>query len=52
LVKKFNGFYQNNSILKAEDSNIVAFRLLISKNVGDVIKHAMNCLGIQVPKRM
>ena len=52
LVKKYNGFYHNNSILKAEDDNTVAFRLTLSRSVGEVIKKAMNCLGIQVPNRM
>lgn len=52
LVKKYNGFYQNNSILKAETEQSVAFRVLLSKKVGEVIKASMNCLGIQVPNRM
>ena len=52
LVKKYNGFYQNNSILKAETEQSIAFRLLLSKKVGEVIKASMNCLGIQVPNRM
>jgi len=52
LVKKFNGFYQNNSILKAETEQSIVFRLLLSKKVGEVIKASMNCLGIQVPNRM
>ena len=52
LVKKYNGFYQNNSILKAESEQSIAFRLLLSKKVGEIIKASMNCLGIQVPNRM
>lgn len=52
LVKKYNGFYQNNSILKAESEQSIAFRLLLSKKVGEVIKASMNYLGIQVPNRM
>ncbi|MDA9147728.1 arginine--tRNA ligase [Schleiferiaceae bacterium] len=52
LVKKYNVFYQNNSILKAESEQRIAFRLLLSKKVGEVIKASMNCLGIQVPNRM
>ena len=52
LVKKYNGFYQNNSILKAETEQSIVFRLLLSKKVGEVIKASMNCLGIQVPNRM
>ena len=52
LVKKYNSFYQNNSILKAESEQSIAFRLLLSMKVGEVIKASMNCLGIQVPNRM
>ena len=52
LVKKYNGFYQNNSILKAETEQSIVFRLLLSEKVGEVIKASMNCLGIQVPNRM
>lgn len=52
LVKKYNGFYQNNSILKAESVNLINFRLTLSKWVGEVIKKSMDSLGIQVPERM
>src|SRR5210317_620601 len=52
LVKKYNGFYQNNSILNAESDERIAFRLLLSKKVGEVIASSMNCLGIQVTNRM
>jgi len=52
LVKKYNGFYQNNSILKAEDDHTIAFRLTLSRLVGEVVKKGMNSLGIQVPNRM
>ena len=52
LVKKYNSFYQNNSVLKADDANTIAFRLMLSKKVGEVIKKSMNSLGIQVPNRM
>ena len=52
LVKKYNGFYQNNSILKADSAASITFRLELSRVVGAVIKKSMNCLGIQVPNRM
>ena len=52
LVKKYNSFYHNNSILHADDGKTIAFRLALSKTVGEVIKESMNCLGIQVPNRM
>jgi len=52
LVKKYNGFYQNNSILRAENDKTITFRLVLSRTVGAVVKESMNCLGIQVPNRM
>ena len=52
LVKKYNSFYHNNSILYADDRKTISFRLALSKTVGEVIKESMNCLGIQVPNRM
>ena len=52
LVKKYNSFYHNNSILHADDGKTIAFRLVLSKTLGEVIKESMNCLGIQVPNRM
>jgi arginyl-tRNA synthetase len=52
LVKKYNVFYHNNSILHANEEKTIAFRLTLSKTVGEVIKESMNCLGIQVPNRM
>ena len=52
LVKKYNSFYHNNSILHADDRKTITFRLALSKTVGEVIKESMNCLGIQVPNRM
>lgn len=52
LVKKYNGFYQNNSILRAVNDKTITFRLALSKAVGEVVKESMNCLGIQVPNRM
>lgn len=52
LVKKYNGFYQKNSILRAENDKTITFRLALSKAVGEVVKESMNCLGIQVPNRM
>ena len=52
LVKEFNSFYQNVSILGEENNNKKIFRVQLSKKVGDVIKTAFALLGIQVPERM
>ena len=52
LVKEFNSFYQNVSILGAENDNEKLFRVQLSKTVGQTIKNAFSLLGIQVPERM
>lgn len=52
LVKEYNQFYHDFSILKEEDSRKKAFRLLLSQSVAKVIKTAMGLLGIEVPERM
>ncbi|TKD61851.1 arginine--tRNA ligase [Flavobacterium sp. ASW18X] len=52
LVKEFNSFYQQVSILGEEDAQIKAFRVNLSKKVADVIKDAFLLLGIHVPVRM
>jgi arginyl-tRNA synthetase len=52
LVKDFNSFYQNVSILGAENQNEKLFRVQLSKVVGNTIKNAFSLLGINVPERM
>ena len=52
LAKEYNQFYHDFSILREEDDAIKAFRVLLTRNVGKVIKTAMNILGIEVPERM
>ncbi len=52
LVKEFNSFYQNVTILGTEDLNEKKFRVYLSKAVADVIKSAFGLLGIEVPERM
>jgi len=52
LVKSFNSFYQNVTILGTTDDIEKQFRVHLSKVVGDVIKSAFGLLGIQVPERM
>jgi len=52
LVKEFNSFYQNVSILGADTDNEKIFRVQLSKQVADTIKNAFSLLGIQVPERM
>ena len=52
LVKEFNSFYQNVSILGEQDQNKKIFRVQLAKKVSEVIKSAFGLLGIQVPDRM
>lgn len=52
LVKEYNQFYHDHSILKEENVDVKNFRLVLSDNVAKVVKSAMSLLGIQVPDRM
>ena len=52
LVKEFNSFYQQVSILGADTDAEKSFRVALSKKVGEVIEAAFGLLGIQVPERM
>ena len=52
LVKEYNQFYHDFSILREEDANVRALRLVLSSNVCKIIKEAMSLLGIEVPERM
>src|SRR5690606_6200746 len=52
LAKSYNKFYHEESILKAEDVTVKAFRLHLSAASAKVIADAMRLLGIQVPERM
>src|SRR5690606_28645126 len=52
LVKEFNSFYQNVPILATDNETEKAFRVKISKAVGEIIKSAFKLLGIEVPERM
>mgnify|MGYP002681638531 FL=1 len=52
LAKMFNQFYQDTPILREEDRNLAVFRLKLAGFVGNVIKKAMELLGIEVPERM
>ena len=52
LVKEFNSFYQNISILGAENTALMHFRVQLCSAVGTTLKNAFSLLGIQVPERM
>ena len=52
LVKEFNQFYQNTPILKADNEELIGFRLSLSKLTAEIIKRALTLLGIKAPNRM
>ncbi len=52
LVKEFNSFYQNVTILGTSEEAEKNFRVQLSREVGKTIKSAFGLMGIQVPERM
>ncbi|MDR0973974.1 MAG: arginine--tRNA ligase [Prevotellaceae bacterium] len=52
LVKEYNQFYHDFSILREENKAVQSFRLVLSANVAKVIRSGMGLLGIEVPERM
>ena len=52
LVKEYNQFYHDFSVLREEDPDKKVFRLALSDAVGQVVKNGMGLLGIEVPERM
>ena len=52
LVREFNSFYQNVSILGADTDAEKVFRVQLAQSVANTIKNAFGLLGISVPERM
>lgn len=52
LVKEYNQFYHDYSILKEEEAAVRSMRIVLSRNVAKVVKQAMALLGIGVPDKM
>ena len=52
LVKEYNQFYHDFSILREENEAVKIFRLALSENVAKVVRMGMGLLGIEVPDRM
>ena len=52
LVKEFNSFYQNVSILGADEQNEKILRVQLAQSVSSTLKNAFDLLGIEVPERM
>ena len=49
LVKEYNQFYHDYSILREENEAVKVFRIALSANVAKVVRLGMNLLGIEVP---
>ena len=52
LVKEYNQFYHDFSILREENEAVKVFRVALSANVAKVVRLGMGLLGIEVPSRM
>ncbi|MDD3036910.1 arginine--tRNA ligase [Bacteroides sp.] len=52
LVKEYNQFYHDFSILREENEALKIFRIALSANVAKVVRLGMSLLGIEVPSRM
>jgi arginyl-tRNA synthetase len=52
LAKGYNQFYQDMQVLKETDQDKVILRLCITEFTGNVLRKAMQLLGIEVPERM
>ena len=52
LVKEYNQFYHDFSIMRETDPKKQAFRLVLSQNVAKVVRLGMGLLGIEMPERM
>ena len=52
LVKEYNQFYHEFSILKEENEELRAFRLALSEVVARTIASGFSLLGIEMPERM
>ena len=52
LVKEYNQFYHDFSVLKEEDKAKQVVRLALSEAVSKVVRNGLGLLGIEVPERM
>ena len=52
LVKEYNQFYHDYSILREENIELRRFRLLLSHQIGKVVETGLKLLGIEAPQKM
>ncbi|WP_373810511.1 DALR anticodon-binding domain-containing protein, partial [Porphyromonas loveana] len=52
LVKEYNQFYHDFSVLKEENEQLRAFRLALSEVIARTMRTGFSLLGIEMPERM
>jgi arginyl-tRNA synthetase len=52
LAKKYHRFWHDLSVFNADTAEARAFRLSLSRAVGQVLKSSMGLLGVEMPERM
>lgn len=52
IAQTWSTFYAENSVLKAETTELVDGRIALAKKVFDVLEIGLNCLGIEIPEKM
>ena len=52
LAKEFNQYYHDTPVLKEEDAALLRFRLQLIDTLSQVLRRAMDLLGIELPERM
>ena len=52
LVKEYNQYYHDYTILGEADAQVRAFRLALSRQVAEIARRGIRLLGIEMPQRM
>ncbi|MGM9813234.1 MAG: arginine--tRNA ligase [Muribaculaceae bacterium] len=52
LVKEYNQYYHDYTILGEADAQVRAFRLVLSRQVAEIARRGIGLLGIEMPQRM
>jgi arginyl-tRNA synthetase len=52
LAKSYHRFWHDLSVFNADSPEARAFRLQLSKGVGQVLQSGMGLLGVEMPGRM
>jgi arginyl-tRNA synthetase len=52
LVREFNRFYHDYSILHEENEDVKLLRIVLSENAAKIIRSGLSLLGREAPERM